>query len=63
VLDEREPLPTDTAVGEVPQKQSSPVGVATVSNMSMKSREKWTEEPAVKKTLEKFRGDIVDIRE
>jgi DNA polymerase-3 subunit gamma/tau len=49
-------LPTDHAPGAAP---SSP----PPQQAGRKSRREWTQDPAVKRALETFNGDIIDIRE
>lgn len=51
-----EPLPTDhPAPDQEPDRHAS--------ETHTKTRAEWIEEPAVRKTLDLFRGDIVDIRD
>jgi hypothetical protein len=48
-------MPADKPAAPQPGKNEGPE--------SRKSRQQWTQDPAVKRALETFNGDIIDIRE
>jgi len=64
VLDAKSTLPGDVKVGDTsPGDRAAESIQGSKSMMSRKTKEKWIADPTVRKTLEMFNGDVVDIRE
>ncbi|OQA27647.1 MAG: DNA polymerase III subunit tau [Verrucomicrobia bacterium ADurb.Bin345] len=67
VLDSRDTLPGDVKVQDVdaehPRGRHSAAVDPERAAKARKTKQEWIDNPAVRKTLEAFNGDIVDIRE
>lgn len=66
LLDARETLPGDTKIvpaDREPDRKENGSEEKKTAQRATHAREKWLKDPAVRKTLEAFNGDIVDIRE
>jgi len=65
VLDAKDTLPGDTKMVPSAKKQqesSKNQVLAGKSNVSIKVKQHWAQNPAVRKVLELFNGDIIDVR-
>jgi DNA polymerase-3 subunit gamma/tau len=67
VLDSKDTLPGDVKVADIEEEHPRKIGrePAKVEKeaKARKTKEEWINNPTVRKTLETFNGDIVDIRE
>lgn len=66
VLDAKSTLPGDTKLENVtaaPPESASPSAEPAKAKPPCKTKQEWVSNPAVRKTLEMFNGDVVDVRE
>ena len=63
VLDSRSTLPGDIKLKQThPGTEAAPAS-QTKAALTAKTRLEWIKDPTVRKTLEMFNGDIIDVRE
>ena len=65
ILDARSTVPGDIKMAGVDESAAADTahGGSAEKRATLKTKQEWIKNPAVRKTLEMFNGDVVDVRE